>query len=143
MSETFIGGFCSGIMGQGFMGIRAGSGLYFTSIRLFGVNATKWTGGSLAGPTGGLIKGQLMPGLAPEENTTVISELERARDYELAKDQVRRIELRKTGPLMLWLGGATILPVDGSAIRYVLRSPIAYDRLVQLTQAFIPESVQR
>ncbi|HET7465424.1 MAG TPA: hypothetical protein VFL29_02045 [Candidatus Dormibacteraeota bacterium] len=143
MSEAFIGGFCGGFMGRGFMGLRAGYGLYFTSTRLFGVYAAKWTGGSLAGPTGGLIKGELMPSLTPAENTSVIGELELARDYELAKDQVRSIELRKTGPLMLWTGGATIRPVQGSAIRYVLRSPIAYDRLVLLTQAFSPESVRR
>ena len=136
MSETFIGGFCSGFLGQGFMGIRVGYGLYFTSTRLFGVSAARWTGGSLAGPTGGLIKGQLMPSLTPEENATVIAELERSRDYELPRDQVRAIELKKSG---LWLGGATIRPADGKPTRYVFRSPIAYDRLTQLRQAFSPE----
>ena len=143
MNETFIGGFCSGFMGQGFLGMRVGYGLYFTSSRLFGVYVAGWTGGSLAGPSGGLIKGELLPSLTAEENATVIGELERAKDYELAKEQIKAIELRKTGPLMLWLGGATIQPVQGKEIRYALRSPIAYDRLAKLAQAFSPELVRQ
>lgn len=143
MSEAFIGGFCSGFMGKGFMGLRAGYGLYFTSARLFGVYAATWSGGSLAGPTGGLIKGELMPTLTAEESATVIGELSRAKEYELAKDQVRRIDLKNTGPLMLWLGSATVEPVEGKPIRYVLRSPIAYDRLVQLRRGFSPELAGR
>lgn len=142
MSESFIGGFASGFMGQGFMGTRAGYGLYFTTDRLFGVYAATWSGGSLGGPTGGLIKGELMPALTPEENATVIGELERAEQFELAKNQIGGIELKKTGPLMLWLGRMTIRPVEGKPISYALRSPIAYDRLARLTRAFAPELVK-
>ena len=140
--ESFIGGFCSGFMGQGFMGLRVGYGLYFTTARLFGVYAATWTGGSLSGPSGGLIKGQLMPALTPEETATVIGELERAREYELSKAQVRNIELTKGGPMMLWLGRATVQPVEGKAVRYALRSPVAYERLSQLTRAFARELVR-
>ena len=138
MKKSFIGGFCSGFVAQGFLGVRAGYGLYFTTARLFGVYAAEWSGGSMAGPTGGLIRGELMPELTPEENATVIGELERAKQYELAKGQIQRIELKNPGPLMLWLGRATVRPVQGSSINYVLRSPIAYERLVQLTKAFDP-----
>jgi len=140
--ENFIGGFCSGFMGQGFMGLRVGYGLYFTTARLFGVYAATWSGGSLSGPTGGLIKGQLMPELTPEETATVIGELERARQFELTKAQVRSIELSKGGPLMLWLGHITVQPAEGKPIRYTLRDPIAFDRLSQLTRAFAPELVR-
>ena len=139
MSEAFIGGFTSGFLAQGFMGIRAGYGLYFTSTRLFGVYVAKWTGGSLGGTTGGLIQGELLPSLTPEQTTTVINELERAKDYEFAKNEIRSIVLKKPGPAGMGLGKATIEPLQGRSISYVLRSPIAYDRLVQLTQAFSPE----
>ena len=142
MSESFIGGFAGGFMGQGFMGTRAGYGLYFTTNRLFGVSAATWSGGSLGGPTGGLIKGELMPALTPEENATVIRELERGKEFELAKNQIGGIELKKTGPMMLWLGRITIRPLDGKAVSYSLRSPIAYDRLALLTRAFGPELVR-
>ena len=141
-AETFIGGFASGFMGQGFMGMRVGYGLYFTSARLFGVSAATWSGGSLGGTVAGLIEGELMPALTPDQNTTVIAELERAKDFELGKDQVRNIELKRTGPMMLWLGRITIQPVNGQAIKYALRSAIAYDRLLKLAQAFGPERLR-
>jgi len=143
VTEVFIGGFASGFMGQGFMGMRVGYGLYFTTARLFGVSAASWSGGSLGGAVAGLIEGELMPALTPEQSRTVISELERERQYELAKDQVRRIELKKPGWWGMGLGRATIQPVQGPSISYTLRNVIAYDRLVQLTQAFAPELVAR
>lgn len=121
--------------------MRVGYGLYFTSARLFGVSAATWSGGSLGAKAAGLIEGELMPTLTPEQSATVIGELERARDFELAKDQIHDIELKRTGPMMLWLGRITIQPVQGQAIKYALRSPIAYDRLVKLTQAFGPALV--
>lgn len=143
MTEIFIGGFASGFMGQGFMGMRVGYGLYFTTTRLFGVYAANWSGGSLGGKVAGLIEGELMPVLTPEQNATVIAELERAKQYELAKDQIRSIELKKPGFWGMGLGRATIHPVQGASISYTLRSVIAYDRLVQLTQAFGPELVRK
>jgi len=143
LTETFIGGFASGFMGQGFMGMRVGYGLYFTTTRLFGVYAASWSGGSLGGPVAGLIEGELMPVLTPEQSTTVISELERAKQFELAKGQVRRIELKKPGLWGMGLGRARIKPVEGPSISYTLRNVIAYDRLVQLTQAFGPELVSK
>ncbi len=139
MSETFIGGFTSGFLAQGLMGLRVGYGLYFTSTRLFGMSAAKWAGGSLGGTSGGMILGELMPSLTPEQTTTVIGELERDRDYEMARTAVLRIELKKPGPAGMGLGKITVQPVQGAAVSYLLRSPIAYDRLLQLTQAFSPE----
>jgi hypothetical protein len=143
VTETFIGGFASGFMGQGFMGMRVGYGLYFTTTRLFGVYAANWSGGSLGGKVAGLIEGELMPVLSPEQNATVIAELERAKQYELAKDQIRTIELKKPGLWGMGLGRATIRPINGPSISYTLRSVIAYDRLVQLTQAFGQELVSK
>ncbi len=130
-------------MGQGFMGMRVGYGLYFTTTRLFGVYAANWSGGSLGGKVAGLIEGELMPVLSPEQNATVIAELERAKQYELAKDQIRSIELKNPGFGGMGLGRATIRPVYTKSISYTLRSVIAYDRLVQLTQAFGQELVSK
>jgi len=143
VTETFIGGFASGFMGQGFMGMRVGYGLYFTTTRLFGVYAANWSGGSLGGKVAGLIEDELMPVLSPEQNATVIAELERAKQYELAKDQIRSIQLKKPGFWGMGLGRATIRPVNGTSISYTLRNVIAYDRLVQLTQAFGQELVSK
>ena len=139
MSETFIGGFTSGFLARDFMGTRVGYGVYFTSARLIGVSAEQWSGGSLGGGTGGLIEGQLMPSLTAEQTSTVIAELERAKDYELAMEEIRSIVLKKPGPIGIGLGKLSIEPVTGTAISYLLRSPIAYDRLLALTKAFSPE----
>ena len=138
-AESFIGGFTSGFLAKDFMGVRAGYGLYFTSQRLFGVSAEKWSGGSLGGGTGGLIQGQLIPSLTPDQSATVIAELERAKDFELSKAEIRILVLKKPGPIGLGLGKLTIEPNQGQSVSYRLRSPIAYDRLLVLAKTFSPE----
>jgi len=139
VSETFIGGFTSGFLARGPMAVRAGYGVYFTSARLFGVSADNWSGGSLGGGTGGLIEGQLMPSLSPDQTSTVIGELERVKDFELAKEEIRSIVLKKPGPVGIGLGKITIERTKGDSVSYLLRSPIAYDRLLALTKAFSPD----
>jgi hypothetical protein len=139
LTETFIGGFTSGFLAQGLMGVRVGYGLYFTSTRLFGMSAARWAGGSLGGTSGGMILGELMPSLTPEQTETVLGELERDKDLELARAELQSIVLKKPGPAGMGLGKITIQPVQGKAVSYLLRHPIAYARLLQLTQAFSPE----
>lgn len=134
MSETFIGGFTSGFLARGFLGTRIGYGFYFTSARLFGVDAATFAGGSLGGATAGFIEGQLMPTLNPEQTATVIAELERAHDLELAREEVKTVALKRPG--WLGLGRMTIHTAGGKAISVTLRNVIAYQRLGQLLYAF-------
>ncbi len=133
MNETFIGGFTSGFLARGFLGTRVGYGLYFTSVRLFGVDPANFSGGSLGGSTGGLIEGQLMPILNPEQTLVAIAELERAKDFELARADIKTIEIKQPG--WLGLGRMTINTNDGKTITLVLRNRIAYQRLGQLILA--------
>jgi hypothetical protein len=139
--ERFIGGFMSGFLSRGFLGTRVGYGLYFTTGRLFGVDPGSHGGSALTGTMAGYIEGQLMPDLSSEDNAKIIDELDRVKDFSLAKDQIRRIELRKPGPWGIGFGRIRIDPLSGSSISIQLRHPIAYDRLVQLTQAFDPELI--
>ena len=141
MTETFIGGFMSGLLSRGFLGTRVGYGFYFTTARLFGVDPGAHGGSELTGTMAGYIDGQLMPSLSGEENERLIGELERVKDFELAKDQIKRIELKKPGPWGIGFGRITIRALDGSSRSIQLRHPVAYDRLVQLTKAFSPELV--
>lgn len=134
MNETFIGGFTSGFLARGFLGTRIGYGFYFTSARLFGVDPVNFSGGSLAGSTAGFIEGELMPVLTPEQTAVVIEELERSKDFELARDEVKTVELKQPG--WLGLGRIRIHTADGKAISVVLRNRIAYQRLGQLLYAF-------
>ncbi len=136
MGETFIGGFAGGFLEKGF---RVGYGLYFTTARLIGIDLGSHGGGALGGTLAGFIKGELMPNLSPEESAKVIDDLDRIKEFDIGKDQIRRIELKKPG---LAVGHMKITPNQGDSITIKLRHRTAYDRLQQLTQAFSPEVVR-
>jgi hypothetical protein len=136
MGETFIGGFAGGFLERGF---HIGYGLYFTSARLIGIDLGSHGGGALGGTLAGFIRGELMPNLSPEESGKVIEDLDRMKDFDIRKDQIRRIDLKKP---VLGIGHMTITPNQGDSIRIKLRHRTAYDRLMQLTQAFSPDLVR-
>ena len=136
MRETFLGGFAGGFLEKGF---HVGYGLYFTTTRLIGIDLGSHGGGALGGTLAGFIKGELMPNLSPEESAKVIEDLDRLKEFDIAKDQIRRIKLKKPG---LGVGHMTITPDQGDSITIKLRHRTAYDRLLQLTQAFSPEVVR-
>jgi hypothetical protein len=69
----------------------------------------------------------------------VIEDLDRMKDFDIRKDQIRRIELKKP---VLGIGHMTITPDQGGSITIKLRHRTAYDRLMQLTQAFSPDLVR-
>src|SRR5438132_11505594 len=113
MSETFVGGFMSGFLSRGFLGARVGYGLYFTTTRLFGVDPGAHGGSELTGAMAGYIDGQLMPTLAADENAILIAEPERGKDFELAKDQIRQIVIKRPGWCGRGRGRIKIVPVAG------------------------------
>ena len=119
--------------------MRVGYGFYFTTARLIGVDPGSHGGSELTGTMAGYIQGELMPTLSEEENAKVISELDRVKDFDLARDQIKQIELKNAGAWGVGFGRIKIVPLSGSPRSIQLRSRIAYDRLVQLTEAFSPE----
>lgn len=135
----FLGGFMSGFLARGLSPSRIGYGLYFTTTRLFGVDPGSHGGSAFSGTLAGYIEGQLMPSLSSEESARVIAELDRVKDFEMGRDSIRSIEIKKPGRLTS--GHVKITPNDGSSFKITLRHRIAYDRLVTLTQAFKPEIV--
>ncbi len=135
--EMFLGGFASGFLARSIT--RIGYGLYFTTTRLIGIDLGKNGAGALGGTLAGFIKGQLMPKLSPEENAQTIMDLDRMKDFDFEKDQISRIEIKKPG--LLGSGHFIIHPNDGNTVKITLRHRIAYDRVMQLTQAFSPEIV--
>jgi hypothetical protein len=140
--ETFIGGFMSGLLSRGFLGMRVGYGMYFTTARLFGVDPGRHGGSQLTGTMAGYIEGELMPALSADDNAKVIAELDRVKDFDVAKDQIKMIEVKNAGSWGYGLGRIMIVPVSGRSISIQLRNRVAYDRLVQLTQAFSPDLVR-
>jgi len=133
-SESFLGGF----LARGLTHI--GYGIYFTTSRLIGIDLGANGGGALGGTMAGFIHGELMPQLSPEESAKTITDLERMRDFEMEKNQISRIELKKPG--LLGTGHIVITPKEGKPEKITLRHRIAYDRLMTLTQAFSPELVR-
>ena len=137
-SETFLGGFAGGFLARGLTHI--GYGIYFTTSRLIGIDLGANGGGALGGTLAGFIQGELMPLLSPEESAKTITDLERMKEFEIEKDQISRIELRKPG--LLGTGYIVITPKEGKPEKITLRHRIAYDRLITLTKVFSPEVVR-
>lgn len=136
--ELFLGGFASGFLSRGIT--RIGYGIYFTTNRLIGIDLGKNGGGALGGTMAGFIHGELMPQLSSEDSAKTIMDLDRIKDFEMEKDQISRIELKKPG--MFGSGHIVITPKEGRPEKITLRHRIAYDRLLTLTQAFSPEIVR-
>lgn len=135
MVETFLGGFAGGFLE---VGHHIGYGVYFSTARILGVPVPPG-GGALAGMMAGFIKGELMPRLTAEESAQTLAMLDGMKDFEIGRDRIRAVELRRPG---LGVGTMTIVPADGAPIVVKLRHRTAYDRLVQLLQAFAPELVR-
>jgi hypothetical protein len=137
IDEMFLGGFASGFLARGLT--RIGYGLYFTTGRVIGIDVGKNGGGALGGTMAGFIHGELMPTLSSEESDKTIADLIRMKDFEMEKNQISRIELKKPG--MFGSGHIVITSRQGKSEKISLRHRTAYDRLVTLTQAFSPEIV--
>jgi hypothetical protein len=61
-------------------------------------------------------------------------------DFELKREQICQLEMKKPGRIRL--GHFVTHPDGGKLVEITLRHRVAYDRLVQLTQAFSPEIVR-
>jgi hypothetical protein len=133
IGEMFLGGFASGFLAKGF---HIGYGLYFTTTRVIGIDLGSGGGGALGGTMAGFIDGQLMPTVSAEESDRVVARLEAMKEFDIAKDQISRIEIKKPG--LLSTGHITITPSNGKSVKITLRHRIAYDRIMQLTRAFSP-----
>ena len=134
--EMFLGGFASGFLAKGF---HIGYGLYFTTSRVIGIDLGSGGGGALGGAMAGFIEGQLMPTVSQEESDRVIGKLEGMKEFDMMKDRISRIEIKKPG--LLGTGHITITPSNGKPVKITLRHRIAYDRIMQLTRVFSPELV--
>jgi hypothetical protein len=132
----FLGGFASGFLAKGF---HIGYGLYFTTNRVIAIDLGSGGGGALGGTMAGFIDGQLMPTVSLEESDRVIAQLEGMKEFDITKDQINRIQIKKPG--LLGTGHITITPSNGKPVKIALRHRIAYDRIMQLTKAFSPELV--
>src|SRR5215472_6155893 len=123
--ESFLGGFAGGFLARGFT--RIGYGLYFTTLRVIGIDLGSHGGGAI-GTMAGFIEGQLMPQLAPEQNTRTINWLDGMKEFDMTKNQIQKIELKKPGTF--GTGGHIVFKgTDGQLEKIILKHRTAYDRL--------------
>lgn len=131
--ETFLGGFAGGFLSKGLRHSRYG--LYFTTRRVIGISLGNGPG-VLASTLAGLVKGQLMPHLSQEESEKMIMSLEQMKDFEIEKNRINQLLVKK--PSLTGSGRFVIRPNGGEPVKITLKHPIAYERLVELAQAFSP-----
>lgn len=131
--ERLIGGIASGDLKKGF---TRGYGIYVTSRRIIGIKKRKL---GLAGALTSGVASWASGGLTVEESRRAISELEKEKDIEVARDEVASIELRK--PTFFKRGHLIIRLASGEEIKIMVLGKKAFEALRQLMQAFKPEAL--
>ncbi len=135
--EEFVGGFAGGLLARG---IAPGYGVYATTRRIIGVKLRKTEARAfLRGATAGLVEGQLIPKLSIDESAMVIEELDQKKEFDMAKSNISRIEIKHPG--LLTGGYLSITPRVGEETRIRVLHRVAFERLRELMQTFYPEAV--
>jgi hypothetical protein len=94
----------------------------------------------LGGALAGFVQGELMPKLSQGDSAKVIQELDQKKEFDLSKEQISQIEIKKPG--LLSTGAMIITSKAGEKTKISLRYRVAFDRLRELMKAFYPEVVR-
>src|SRR6266571_2421259 len=123
--EEFVGGFAGGFLARGYI---PGYGIYATSRRIIGVALTSTPARQLlGGALAGFVQGELMPKLSQDDSTKVIHELDQKKEFDMQKEQISQIEIKKPG--LLSTGCMIITSKAGEKTKISLRYRVAFDRL--------------
>jgi len=137
LEEQYLGGLESGRMKKGFV---AGYGIYATNLRIIGVKSRKALAKGLVGAAiGGVAGAYIGMKLSTDQSVKMIQELEERKDFEVSKQNVSRVELKK--PSIWRRGHIVITQVTGEAIKVLIVQKKDFQRLVELMRAFSPEVV--
>ncbi len=137
MEEQYLGGLESGRMKKGFV---AGYGIYATNLRIIGVKTRKALAKGLVGAAiGGVAGAYIGMKLSTDQSVKMIQELEERKDFEVSKQNVSRVELKK--PSIWRRGHIVITQVTAEAIKVLIVQKKDFQRLVELMRAFSPEVV--
>ena len=137
MEEQYLGGLESGRMKKGFV---AGYGIYATNLRIIGVKSRRALAKGLVGAAiGGVAGAYIGMKLSTDQSVKMIQELEERKDFEVSKQNVSRVELKK--PSIWRRGHIVITQVTGEAIKVLIVQKKDFQRLVELMRAFSPEIV--
>ena len=121
-------------------GFVAGYGIYATNLRIIGVKSRKALAKGLVGAAiGGVAGAYIGMKLSTDQSVKMIQELEERKDFEVSKQNVSRVELKK--PSIWRRGHIVITQVTGEAIKVLIVQKKDFQRLVELMRAFSPEVV--
>lgn len=129
------GGFASANLKKG---IIKGYGVYTTSMRIIGV---KTRSGLLAGAlVGGLVGRKITSDAMKSESTKKLQELEQKKDFEISKDQISKIFVKKPGHVKG--GHILITPKSGEEIKISMYGKKEFETVKELLKAFLPGAVR-
>jgi hypothetical protein len=143
--ESYLGGMTTDNLKKGHM---KGYGLYATSRRVLGVQrrkgvfAGKFVGG-LFGSAGSMknliVSSAVGHALTKDEGVKEIEDLEKHKDFEIRKDDISLIEIKKPGTFK-W-GHVKIKPKSGKDVTIDMNGQKEYEYMKVLMNAFLPEAV--
>jgi hypothetical protein len=119
----------------------AGYGVYLTSRRIIGAKNRKmlWkgiAGSALGGVTGSYVGSKL----SSDTNAQMLGDIERKKDFEVRKENVSNIEMKK--PSFVHRGHMLIRTLTGDEIKILLANGKDYQKLLELVQSFRPDVVR-
>jgi hypothetical protein len=145
--EIYVGGMTSANLKKGHM---SGYGVYATSRRIIGVKKRKGVFGghllaSALGGRAGTFKGSILrPALAQaftkDESAKQITDLEKDKDFEINKEDISYIEIKKPGTFHR--GHIKIMPAQGKEIEISLGGREEFEHMRDLLGAFLPGAVR-
>lgn len=135
--EVYLGGFSSGSLKKGRM---AGYGIYATNWRIIGIKARKKLAGVLVGAALGGAAGALIgQSLSRDQGAKMIQDLEEKKDFEVKKENLSRVELKK--PTWWHRGHVLVTPINAEPVKIMIGSKKEFENLKSLMVQFAPERV--
>ncbi len=136
--ERILGGVSSANMKKGFL---AGYGVYVTDRRIIGVKERKkGLMSGLAFRFGGVIGALIATKMTLDDMKKTLAEIEKRKDFEVYKDDVTYIELKKPGRIRG--GHLKIMRRFGDEIKIDVNGKKEYETLLEALQQFKPEALR-
>ncbi len=130
--EKYLGGFDSIQLGKG---LSAGYGIYASNHRLFGLRRRS---PAIPLEIGQTIRDSSPENLTSSQSSQIIHELELRKDFEIPRDQILRLEMKKP-PGIFRMGHLIIKLSSGEEVKVKIGKNKEYELLKTLMRIFDPE----